>query len=261
MIIGLEYHDVVNDGQWDSSGFPGPAAASYKLSTQRFAEHLDALGASGANVGDSVRGALSGGAGHRVLLTFDDGGSSAVDIARMLDARGWKAHLFVTTDRIGTPGFLAASDVRALHAAGHVIGSHSASHPTRMSALTPSEQRSEWERSLSVLRDVLGTRIVVGSVPGGYYSRAVAEAAAAAGIEVLFTSEPVTSPHQVGQCVVLGRFTLRQADAATYAARLVEVGGAARAGQWVRWNLKKVAKRVGGRAYLQVRNAVFGDRR
>lgn len=261
MIIGLEYHDVVAEGEWDSSGFPGPAAGSYKLSIERFKAHLDSLRDSGAEIGKSVRDAIATAAGRQVVLTFDDGGSSAAAIAALLDTRGWKAHLFVTTDRIGTPGFLKADDIRALHAGGHVIGAHSASHPTRMSVLTPAQQRAEWDRSLGALRDILGARIVVASVPGGYYSRAVAEVAAAAGIGVLFTSEPVTTPHQVGDCVVLGRYTLRQGDPAAYAARLAGDSGAARSGQWLKWNLKKAAKRLGGSAYLQLRNAVFGDRR
>ena len=37
-VISLEYHDVVPNDRWDDSGFPGPAAASYKLSTHRFLE-------------------------------------------------------------------------------------------------------------------------------------------------------------------------------------------------------------------------------
>ena len=30
-VIALEYHDVVVDEQFDESGFPGRAAASYKI--------------------------------------------------------------------------------------------------------------------------------------------------------------------------------------------------------------------------------------
>ena len=52
--------------------------------------------------------------------------------------------------------------------------------------------RHEWSESRQRLEDMLGHAVTVGSVPGGYFSRAVAEAAAEAGLQVLFTSEPTT---------------------------------------------------------------------
>src|SRR5256885_8018335 len=36
---------------------------------------------------------------RHVLLTFDDGGRSAVHIGDELAARGWKGHFFIVTDR------------------------------------------------------------------------------------------------------------------------------------------------------------------
>jgi hypothetical protein len=45
--------------------------------------------------------------GTPVFLTFDDGGASALHpTADLLERRGWSGHFFVTTRRIGTPGFL-----------------------------------------------------------------------------------------------------------------------------------------------------------
>lgn len=41
--FSIMYHDVVEDGAWDSSGFPGSAAGSYKLTRQDFAQHLAAV--------------------------------------------------------------------------------------------------------------------------------------------------------------------------------------------------------------------------
>ncbi len=40
-LVALMYHDVVPAGAEDSSGFPGPDAALYKLDRQAFARHLD----------------------------------------------------------------------------------------------------------------------------------------------------------------------------------------------------------------------------
>ena len=61
-----------------------------------------------------------------LLLTFDDGGSSAVlYTAEALREFHWPAHFFVTTDRIGDSGFLDPAQIRDLREMGHVVGSHS----------------------------------------------------------------------------------------------------------------------------------------
>ena len=78
---------------------------------------------------------LPGARRPRVALTFDDGGASALDIAGMLERRGWRGHFFVTTSRIGEPGFVGPDAVRELAERGHDVGSHSHTHPTYMGNL------------------------------------------------------------------------------------------------------------------------------
>ena len=102
------------------------------------------------------------------------------------------------------------SQIQALHSNGHVIGSHSCSHPARMSRCSQEQLNYEWEESTRVLTRILGTPVTTASVPGGFYSRRVAAAAARSGIRQLFTSEPVASSHIVDGCVVLGRFSIQQ---------------------------------------------------
>ena len=43
MEIGLIYHDVVAASDQERCGFPGPAAARYKLTPDQFERHLDAI--------------------------------------------------------------------------------------------------------------------------------------------------------------------------------------------------------------------------
>ena len=131
----LMYHDVVDGQGPDVSGFPGPAAATYKVEADLFERHLEAIerrvGARAAGSPDPAASALNGG----WLLTFDDGGVSAVTrIADRLEERQLRGVFFITTDRVGTPGFLSVAQVRDLGARGHVIGSHSRSHPRTLSA-------------------------------------------------------------------------------------------------------------------------------
>lgn len=257
-IIALEYHDVVGDGSWDESGFGGPAAATYKLTVARFDEHLRALQRIGCRITTSIADARAGET-PPVVLTFDDGGSGyAAHAADLLERHGWRGCVFMTTGWIGRPGFLTASDLRSLHERGHVIGTHSRGHPVRMSALPKPAIHEEWRTSVADLEDTLSTPVRVGSVPGGYHSRAVAEAAAAAGLTTLFTSEPESTARWVNGCAVIGRYTIRQGDSGAYAARLVGRSPRARAVQWARWNAKKLAKAAGGTAYLRLRERLLG---
>jgi peptidoglycan/xylan/chitin deacetylase (PgdA/CDA1 family) len=147
--------------------------------------------------------------------------------------------------------------IRALDERGHLIGAHSHTHPTRMSACTYDELMREWRMSTGILRDILGRRITVASVPGGYYSRDVARAAAACGIRTLFTSEPTTRIRFVDGCRVIGRFVLLQGSTPEIARDLAAGRVAPRLSQAAVWGIKKVVKRIGARPYLWVRQSIL----
>jgi hypothetical protein len=116
----------------------------------------------------------------------------------------------------------------------------------------------EWRESVACLSDAVGAPVSVASVPGGYYSRRVGELAARAGIRVLFTSEPTANVDRVGDCMLVGRYTVRRGMPAAAIAALVGDAGRARAIQWLAWNGKKVLKAAGGNAYLRARDLMFG---
>jgi peptidoglycan/xylan/chitin deacetylase (PgdA/CDA1 family) len=256
-IIALEYHDIVPDGAWDESGFSGSAAATYKLSIGGFGDHLRALQQSASPIVTSIGGESTERGRTPVILTFDDGGSGYLAAADLLEQHGWRGCVFMTTGCIGQRGFLTASDLRSLQQRGHVIGTHSRSHPARLSALPAPAIHEEWRASVADLQDALGTAVHVGSVPGGYHSREVAEAAAAAGLTTLFTSEPESTVERIDGCAVVGRYTLRRGDRGAYAARLVGNLAFARSAQWCTWNAKKLAKAIGGTTYLRLRKRIL----
>ena len=142
----LMYHDISSSAQREEVGFPGPLAGRYKLAPDAFEAHLDALAATGLRVGTVD----AGGSLPQLLLSFDDGGGSAPLAAEALERRGWRGQFFVTTGRLGTPGFLSAEDLRELARRGHAIGGHSHTHPTYMGRLTREELDREWDVDLAV---------------------------------------------------------------------------------------------------------------
>jgi peptidoglycan/xylan/chitin deacetylase (PgdA/CDA1 family) len=256
--LGIMYHDVVEGGDFASSGFPGEGAHVYKLRREDFDQHLDAIAAAvPANAVSRIAERREWN-GTPVFLTFDDGGSSALHpTADLLDRRGWSGHFFITTGRIGTPGFLDAAAVRELHTRGHVIGSHSATHPTRMAALSRAELDREWRESLARLAEIAGAPIRVASVPGGYYSAEVARSAASAGITVLFTSEPSDRITTVDGCLVIGRYVVQRGMGPEWSAGFASGSGSFRLRQTALWKAKRIAKAAGGSAYLKLRQAIL----
>src|SRR5688500_1011395 len=144
--ISLLFHDVYETSP-DESGFVSAAADRYKLQLADFEKQVDGVAQVRSDapiVVDGVGRVLTSGPGARsavagskeqdpaYAVTVDDGGVSYLTLmADRLEQRGWRGHCFVSTDLIGRRGFLTAAQIRELDARGHVIGSHSASHPPR----------------------------------------------------------------------------------------------------------------------------------
>ena len=259
----LEYHDVVPDGDVEASGFPGRAAATYKLDAGVFERHLVALEPVAADHVTTVTDVIRNGAQRQraLLLTFDDGGVGAIaHTAGLLERRGWRGHFFVTVDHVGKPGFLDRAAIRELHGRGHVIGSHTCSHPPMMATLPYAAIFDEWRRSVMALGDIVGEPVTTASVPGGLYSRLVASAAGSAGIRALFTSEPVSRCWTVEGCLVLGRYTIRRWTSPTQAQALAAGHLFPRAAQWGTQKALRLLRRLGGPAYLRARAFVLNRR-
>lgn len=258
--VSLLFHDVfVSDA--GESGFNSAAADRYKLSVREFEAQLGpgAIGATGAM---GAKGATGAGAIGAARLTFDDGGVSFYTVvADRLEARGVRAHCFVTTDFIGQSGFLDAAQIRELDTRGHVIGTHSVSHPARFSTLDRADMLREWVESRKVLEDILGHAVTTGSVPGGYFSKDVGRAAAEAGLCLLFNSEPVRSVRTIDGCTIAGRFTIRGGAPPDLTRRLVHGAPWTRSKEWAAWNAKGLVKPLLGSSYPRVVDWIYGGAR
>lgn len=269
--ISLLFHDVYASDPAES-GFVSAAANRYKLPLAAFDAQLahiaslrrDApVAADSADlIADAARKgyeatlaelAWSGGSHPPYTITFDDGGVSYYTlVADRLEARGWRGACFVPTDFIGTRGFVDVRQIRELDARGHVIGTHSSSHPPRFSALPYEAMVREWRDSRARLEDIVGHAVRAASVPGGYFSAAVARAAGNAGLSALYTSEPITAVQRATAPALLGRFTVRHGDAADAGMRFLAPAPWARAAAWLGWNAKGLIKPILGPAYRHV---------
>ena len=129
-----------------------------------------------------------------------------------------------------------------------------------MSRCTRKQLDYEWGESKKRLTQILGNQVTTASVPGGYYSRVVAESAAAAGLCQLFTSEPVTSSHLVEGCTVLGRFSVQRGVSPQWVGSVVSGHVLPRLQQYVFWNGKKMLKAAGGEAWLTMRRTILAWR-
>jgi peptidoglycan/xylan/chitin deacetylase (PgdA/CDA1 family) len=235
-------HDVLPDGRpLADSGFTGPGPDSYKIRKPLF--ELMARHAHGAGT----------------ILTFDDGGRSALDVvAPVLAEHGLRGHFYIATAHLGAPGFLDRWGVGELAAAGHVIGSHSHTHPDMMPALSDEQILSEWRTSIAVLEDATGRPVEHASVPNGFTNRAVVATAREAGIKTLFTSTPTQRRRVYQGMDVVGRYTVLAANSARSAVALASGALLPRVQQQARWNALALAKQLLGDRYLIVRSRLQG---
>lgn len=260
-VLALLYHDVTPAGEESSSGFSSPDASIYKFSLPSFEQHMAAIAAS-----QYYRVAWPGSSdllpsAPCLFFTFDDGGCSALThIAPLLERYGWRGYFFIATDWINKDGFLCEDQIRQLAARGHLIGSHSCSHPLLMARLSDSQLEREWRESVDRLSSLLKTPVTIASVPGGHYSAAVAHAAARAGVRLLFNSEPTTTPHYVGDCLVVGRFSLQRGVPLEILSRIAAGDQGPIRRQRLYWTAKKLLKKLGGNLWLSLRRQIIARR-
>lgn len=201
-IVSFTYHEVVDDPS--ASGIQRKSALPYKHSLKEFTKHLHEIYRSETTKSIVINTNMNSTEKH-ILLTFDDGGKSAMYIADVLEEYGWKGHFFITTSFIGKIGFLTRENIRDLNCRGHVVGSHSHTHPDIFYNLTYEDMLEEWIISTTVLSDIIQGKVECASIPGGEMNLSVQSSAQEAGIKYLFTSEPTNVPWVNNKLFCLGR--------------------------------------------------------
>jgi peptidoglycan/xylan/chitin deacetylase (PgdA/CDA1 family) len=258
-VLALLYHDIVKREQRHLSGFQGADADIYKLDPDEFTTHMEGIQRLKA-LKMLAEGDAQSPVFERVRITVDDGGAGAWAAAEILERFGWRGYFFIVTDRINDAKFLHESQIADLHRRGHKIGSHSCSHPGQMWSCTAEQLEHEWGDSTRKLSQIIQTDVTLASVPFGFYSPRVGEAASKAGIRTLFTSEPVTSYRNIGQCTVLGRFSVQEGVPGDWVCSLVAGMRGPRYERYLSWNGKKLLKRAGGQLWLRARRKILAMR-
>jgi len=168
----LMYHSVANENEESIHPY-------YQVTTspQRFEEQMKLLKDEGYAVvplADVARAAKSGEAPRHkcAAITFDDGYRDFLSFAfPILRKYGFPATVFLPTAFIGEAPqvfkkkeCLTWSEVRELHKAGVVFGSHTVSHP-QLHSVSPAELEREVRASKAAIEDHLGSAIDSFSYP------------------------------------------------------------------------------------------------
>lgn len=124
-----------------------------------------------------------------VMLSFDDGNRSDVDIALpALQERRLQATFFALAGRLDDPASLTAADLRDLRSAGMSIGSHGWDHvPWR--GLSEADARREFAESRTALAEASAGTITEAACPLGRYDRTTLRRLRAAGYHAVYTSD------------------------------------------------------------------------
>ena len=218
------YHDIDFKSAARPSGFQSASARKYKLSEEVLNAHVSKLNKFVVNQQNNGDCSTT----NSINFSFDDGGASAMYASELLETFGFSGIFFVVTNLIGKAGFLNVRDIRELSNRGHIIGSHSQTHPDRMAFLPLQMLKTEWESSKNILEDILGKRINTCSIPGGSYRLGTLQMTAATGYSKVYTSEPTlncvgrTIDFKTHKIQVLGRIPVSKAWSPAYLNEFLE---------------------------------------
>jgi peptidoglycan/xylan/chitin deacetylase (PgdA/CDA1 family) len=125
---------------------------------------------------------------ERIILTFDDGNQTDVQIALpILQQAGLQAHFFLLAGRISRPGYLNEGDILALHRAGMTIGSHGIRH-VAWTTLKDDALLEQIQGGVRRLESIVGEPITDAAIPFGECDFRIARTLRRAGIDRVFSS-------------------------------------------------------------------------
>ena len=249
----LMYHDLANEGDSVPVGH-----RPYVLDVAVFRRHLEALAQHRRPVVTVAQWFSGAQAGERIILTFDDGHVSNHTLALpLLHENGFKATFFVTAGSIGNGRTMNWGQIRALHAAGMEIGSHTMTHRPP-STLSDEELRYELVTSRSVLENGLGAPVTSISSPTGFFNPRMKKIAREAGYQTLCFGQ-VGLVEDASDPFALPRIAVKRGMGQDAVEALLRFDRSAIRRMKYRQVVPVLARRVlGSRFYLPVRRVLMG---
>ena len=176
-MICLNYHRVDAAAQPDF----------YTLDPARLAEHLVSIRELGLRVMGSAEVLAAEADSGMVMLHFDDGTEDHFQhVFPLLERAGSTGVFFISSAKIGSPGYLNIDQVKQLAAAGHDIECHGHSH-RRMDTMLPDDLDRELATSVGLIREWTGRVPRILAPPGGYVSQGVIETGRRHGLTTIRT--------------------------------------------------------------------------
>jgi peptidoglycan/xylan/chitin deacetylase (PgdA/CDA1 family) len=191
------------------------------------------------------------------VLTFDDGHLSNHDVALpiLLEHR-LKATFFVTAGFIGTGTTMDWRRIRALHAAGMEIGSHTLTHRPP-STLDDQELRYELSESRRILEDGLGAPVTSLSSPTGFFNPRMRDVAREVGYHSLCIGR-IGLAREDGDPFSLNRIAIKRAMEERQIQRILRLDRLAIGSLRSQQLAKDLARRiVGPEGYMRVRKVLM----
>lgn len=250
----LMYHDLARD----VAAVPAEHRP-YVLEAGVFRHQIDALARLELPVVTVAQWCKGSRAARTIVITFDDGHISNHDLALpILCEHGMKATFYVTAGFIGTGTTMNWGQIRALHAAGMEIGSHTMTHRPP-STLSDEELRYELTTSRDVLENGLGAPVTSISSPTGFFNPRMKAIAREAGYRALCFGR-VGLVEDSGDPYSLNRIAVKQSMEQDEFEALLRFDRAVIRRLRQRQLIPDLARRtLGSRFYLPIRRALMGN--
>ena len=246
----LMYHGIVSE--WTALPREREAGAElYDVSVGHFQEQMEWLKANQFDV-DLIKESSPIAEDVPIILTFDDGEMNNYERALpVLKKYGFPAYFFVVSKRIGLRDYMGWDELRSMHEAGMVIGSHGFSHEI-LTNLLDTQIEEELRVSKRYLEKNLGIEIDSFSVPRGFCNERIIRMAYEAGYKHIFISDRprVLKEPCLSRIAVKSNWTLKRFGQA--------VEGHVPTGEMIAGQCKSAIKRVFGEGvYDWVRNTLL----
>jgi peptidoglycan/xylan/chitin deacetylase (PgdA/CDA1 family) len=247
----MMYHDLSEDPAQVPAGH-----RPYVLDTSTFRRQMNSVAAARLPTLTVAQWGSGARPSRALVLTFDDGHVSNHEAALpILREHQLRATFFITVGLIGSGETMNWKQIRALHAVGMEIGSHTLTHRPP-STLDDDDLRYELIESRRILEDGLGAPVTSVSSPTGFFNPRMCSIAREVGYRALCFGQ-IGLAADNGEPFSLNRVAVKRAmSEAQFDALLRFDRGIIRHLRLRQWVRDQARKTLGLNTYLRVRRVL-----